>query len=56
MVSKAMPCTAMGVVALARTFMSYLACWPTLALSGSSSSGLRALSTASRSSCAGTPI
>ncbi|MNQ84990.1 hypothetical protein D3C85_1001360 [compost metagenome] len=56
MVSKATPCTAMGVEALARTFMSYLACWPTLGLAGSSSSGLSAWSTASRSSCWGTPI
>ncbi|MNP19731.1 hypothetical protein D3C76_1122720 [compost metagenome] len=56
MVSKAMPRMWTGVEALTSTFMSYLPCWATLALSGSSRIGLSAASTASRSSCAGTPM
>ena len=47
MVSKATPRTVRSY--RLSTFMSYLMCWPTLAASGSSSSGFSAASTASRS-------
>ncbi|MNE63583.1 hypothetical protein D3C80_1589400 [compost metagenome] len=62
MVSKATPRTWMPLVTsppmaqLARMFMSYLAFCPTLSLAGSSSSGLSASSTVSRSNCSGAPI
>ncbi|MNE33771.1 hypothetical protein D3C80_1274580 [compost metagenome] len=55
MVSYATPRIWMAGAPLARMLISYLAFCPTLALAGSSSRGLSASSTASRSSWTGAP-